>query len=254
MKIIYPAPSAKVSAYVKAILVIENEEVFSPFILPLFPNGTPTLLFTTAAGWMEGSEYHLTLFGQTVLPRQMLIGNNFKLVAYFLQPYALGNLFNISASELTDHPIALDILTGRSDLQERLLNTASTDQILQLIDKFLYDKITAIRLEDKRLTYASEKISRSADKNILTTLQQELYMTERTFQRLFEHNIGISPNLFRRISQFNRVFRQINEGNFQDLSTVAYQYGYADQSHFNRAFKEFTNLTPSTYLRARPVA
>ncbi len=97
MKIYYPTPSAKVSTYVKSILVIENGQVLSPFVLPLFANGTPTLLFTTAAGRMDGNNCHLMLFGQTIYPKQLLIQDNFKLVANFLQPYSLGALFNISA-------------------------------------------------------------------------------------------------------------------------------------------------------------
>ena len=36
-----------------------------------------------------------------------------------------------------------------------------------------------------------------------------------------------------------------------DWSEIAYRHGYADQSHFNREFREFSGLTPSQYL-ARP--
>jgi len=253
MKVSYPTPAARISTYVKTILVIENDHVVSPFELPLFANGTPTLLFTTAVGTLGGNKHHLTLFGQTVLPQQLLINTDFKLIAYFLRPFALSALFDVSAFELTDRPIALDMLTGQKGLQERLLNAATTDRLLQLIDEYLYDKIVAVKQEDKRLIYAAEKISGSTDKNILTAVQRDLYMTERTFQRLFEQNIGVSPNLLRRISQFNRALLQINKGNFQNLSAVAHYHGYADQSHFIRTFKEFTGLTPSEYLGALPV-
>ena len=245
-------PTERISPYVEAILVIKNEQVTNPFVLPLFANGMPTLLFSTVAGRIGNNSHHLMLFGQTVLPQQLLIQHNFKLVAYFLKPFALGALFNISASELTDQPVALDLLTGKSELEERLLNTATTCELLQLIDDYLYAKITAVRHEDKRLIYAAEMIAGISDKNVLTTVQQELHVTERTFQRLFEQHIGVSPNLFRRINQFNRAFRQINETKFYDFSAVAYHNGYADQSHFIRAFKEFTNFTPSAYLRIRP--
>jgi AraC-like DNA-binding protein len=76
-------------------------------------------------------------------------------------------------------------------------------------------------------------------------------MTERTFERMFEREIGISPVLFRRISQFSKAFRQVNERTLPDLSTITYRNGYTDQSHFIRAFKEFTGFTPSAYLKAR---
>jgi len=251
MKIIYPRPGIKVSLYVRAMLIIENEQVSGPFVLPLFANGTPTLLFTTSPGCLGEREQHLMLFGQTVLPRQLLIRDNFKLIAYFLQPWALSALFNISATELTDQPIALDMLAEKSTLQEQLLNAATTDELLQLIDEYLYRKITTIRRQDKRLIYAAEKIAQTTDKHILMALQRDLCMTERTFQRLFDEHIGVSPNLFRRINQFNSAFRQINGPQLPDFSAIAYGNGYADQSHMIRAFKEFTHLTPSAYLHIR---
>ena len=253
MKVFYPIPAERIASYIQSILVIEGTPATTPFQMPLFANGTPALLFSTAITQIGVSRQNLTLFGQTVIPGQLLIEHDFKMVAYFLKPYTLGSLFNISAFELTDQPIGLDLLTGKSELQEQLLNAATTARILQLIDDYLFGKIRTIRIEDRRLNYAAEKIARMSDKNILSALQQELYITERTFQRMFERNIGLSPNLFRRVNQFNRAFRQINEASFRDLSSVAYQNGYADQSHFIRTFKEFTHFTPSGYLQARPM-
>ena len=73
-------------------------------------------------------------------------------------------------------------------------------------------------------------------------------MSERTFQRLFESNVGISPKMFSRICQFHSAFQQLDEGRFTKLSDIAYQNGYADQSHMIRTFKEFTNVSPKEYL------
>jgi AraC-like DNA-binding protein len=123
-----------------------------------------------------------------------------------------------------------------------------------LIEQYLYDKIKIITAPDKRLIYASGKIVETPDKHILKALQYELYMTERTFQRLFEAHTGVAPNLFRRINLFDKTFRQINGSGFTNFSEVTYQNGYADQSHMIRVFKEFTHLTPSAYLRMRPDA
>ena len=65
---------------------------------------------------------------------------------------------------------------------------------------------------------------------------------------MFESNVGISPRLYKRICQFNAAFQQLNQMKFSKLSDIAYEKGYADQSHFVRTFKEFTNITPKEYL------
>jgi AraC-like DNA-binding protein len=82
----------------------------------------------------------------------------------------------------------------------------------------------------------------------LRSLQEELRTTERSFQRLFEAQIGVSPKVFSRICQFQPAFRQLSQGQFSKLSDIAYDNGYADQSHLIRAFREFTGLTPGEYL------
>ena len=76
-----------------------------------------------------------------------------------------------------------------------------------------------------------------------------MHVTERTFQRMFEKNIGISLNLYRRVCQFNSAFQQLNNRHFSRLSDLAFLNGYADQSHFVRSFKEFTHLLPTEYLQ-----
>ena len=253
MKVFYPKPADRISSYIQSILVIEDTQVKRPFLMPLFANGTPALMFSTALTRIGSISQNLILFGQTINPGQLLIEDDFKMIVYFLKPFALGSLFNISACELTDQPIGMDLVSGKSELEERLLNATTTNHILQLMDDYLFAKIRSVRTEDKRLQHAAEKIAAVSDKNVLTAVQKDLYVTERTFQRMFERHIGLSPNLFRGVNQFNRAFRQINEDRFVDLSSVAYQNDYADQSHFIRVFKEFTHCTPSGYLQGRPI-
>src|SRR5690349_17330022 len=119
-----PIPSAKISDYVHGILVIENTHVMNPFVLPLYANGSPTLLFQTAKGKINGNWNHLTLFGQTVFPETLTLKENFIMIAYFFKPFALQSLFGVSGQELTDHPINLNLLapTVTKTLQDQLLN------------------------------------------------------------------------------------------------------------------------------------
>jgi AraC-like DNA-binding protein len=42
----------------------------------------------------------------------------------------------------------------------------------------------------------------------------------------------------------------VKNGEFDKLTDVAYKTGFADQSHFIRSFKEFTQITPNDYLKS----
>ncbi|HTJ51680.1 MAG TPA: helix-turn-helix domain-containing protein [Cyclobacteriaceae bacterium] len=252
MRAINPIPQDRISDYVERILVIENFNVANSFTLPLFANGTPTLLFLTTKATIDNKRTnYLTLFGQTVFPETLTIKDNFTLIAYFLKPFSLFSLFGILAKELTDYPIDLNLLSqlNASELQEKLLNAESTEVMLTLLNDFIFALITKKNAEKEIIKCATAIIATRPSKESLILVQDKLSMTERTFERMFEKNIGISPNLFRRICQFNLAFQQLNARQFSKLSDLAFQNGYADQSHFIRAFKEFTDITPKEYLR-----
>ena len=248
MNVTYKKPTDKLSEYVQDILVIENYHVTVPFCLPLFANGTPTLLFHTAQGQLKKNSGYLTLFGQTILPDKLQIKDNFTLIAYFLKPYSLISLFGISAQELTDKPVDFNLLSKKTDLQEQLLNSNTASEMISVLDNYIFSLLPKNNKDKPLINYAAEKIFKSPTRHILSEIQKDICVTERTLQRMFEKNIGVSPNQFRKIHQFNRAFRQLNNRQFQNLSDIAYDNDYADQSHYIRAFKEFTNITPKEYL------
>jgi AraC-like DNA-binding protein len=245
-----PIPNSKVSEFVQGILVLEDHNLVKPLVLPLFANGTPTLLFLTTKGKISNGSNYLTLFGQTVFPDTLTLEGNYTMIAYFFKPYSLVSLFGVSAHELTDNPIDLNLLSPATtrQLQEQLLNAASTTEMLSLLDEYIFNLITRIKSEIQVVRFATNAIANNHDKDVLVRVQKELCVTERTFQRIFEKNVGISPNQYRRVCQFNAAFQQLQRRKFRNLTDLAFENGYADQSHYIRAFKEFTNITPSEYL------
>jgi AraC-like DNA-binding protein len=244
-------PKEKIADFVDSILVVENNHVKKTFSLPLFANGKPTLLFQTTKGTIKSSSNYLTLFGQTVLPDKITLNDNFTLIAYFFKPFALNSLFGFSAKELTDNPINLNLIHQQNAniLEEKLLNSSTVDEIICILDDFIFALTTKIQSDNRLARYATKLIAENYSKDILKKVQDELYVTERTFQRMFEDKVGISPNQYRRIAQFNSAFQQLNQQQFKLFSDVAFNNDYADQSHFIRAFKEFTNMTPKEYLK-----
>ncbi len=244
-------PLNTISKYVDRILLIEQDSLATSFNLPLYANGVPTLLFTSQKSKIgNGSANHLTVFGQTVKPLHLTLTPNFTLIAYFFKPYSLLPLFNIAAPELTDKPVDLQLINLRSvkELQEKLLNAPSADEMIALLNNFVISLIEAAQIDCGMIKYATGRIFAAPTKEILVSVQKELRITERTFQRNFESKVGISPNQFRRISQFNSAFYQLLQRRFNKLSDLAYENGYADQSHYIRAFKEFTHITPKEFL------
>ncbi|XZF15688.1 helix-turn-helix domain-containing protein [Chitinophagaceae bacterium MMS25-I14] len=253
MNVSNPIPQEKIAAYVERILVIENYRVTNPFTLPLFANGSPTLLFQSASGAIKNTATgNLMLFGQTVLPETLTITEDFTLIAYFFKPFALFSLFGVGASELTDNPADLDLLASARAgiLKERLLNAGSVKEMCALLDNYIFSLADRVKKDSSIISFAANEIAKnSCSKETLISVQRKLCMTERTFQRMFERNVGVAPNLYRRICQFNNAFQQLNNHRYAKLSDIAFEHGFADQSHYIRSFKEFTSITPKDYIK-----
>jgi AraC-like DNA-binding protein len=253
MQVQYLLPSPRLVPLVNGILVIRHGG-HPEFTLPLFANGSPAIVFqTTVAKTAAGKVGHLTLYGQTIRPDELLISGNFTLIAWFLHPHILKPLLQSGVRQLTDEFIDISYFrqAREASLQERLLNTSGLAKQLHLMEDFLVGLPSVDKLSVERAAFAVAQIKSNRGLYSLTALQDELNMTERTMQRLFEDNVGMSAKLFRRVCQFDASFQQLNRLQFDKLSDVAFEHGYADQSHFIRVFREFTGLTPKEYLARR---
>jgi AraC-like DNA-binding protein len=244
-------PPTSISQFVSGILVIENANDRHEFVIPLFANGSPTLVFqTTSAAKGKQTIGNLTLYGQTIRPDELKFQDRFTFIAYFFYPHSLKNLFGINPVEITDGYLDLTLLkqTRELSLQDQLLHAASLEESLVLVERYLLKLYGDKKQDDKKIIFATNALRKHKGIYPLVKLQDNLHMTERSFQRLFENNIGVSPNLYKRICQFHFAFQQVNQNRFLKLTDVAYDSGFADQSHFIRVFKEFTGLTPNQYL------
>jgi AraC-like DNA-binding protein len=246
-------PNSYISGHVDRILVLENKSFNQPFTLPLYANGVPTLLYISVQGKLdERKASHLTLFGQTVLPEKLTLAEDFILIAYFFKPFCLLPLFGIEGHELTDNPLDLQLIskaTAFCTLKEKLLHAKNASMCVDILNDYIHKLVNEAKEGSQLLTYAATTIYNSYSKDVLTVLRKELRITERSFERLFRKGMGINPSTYRRICQFNAAFFDLNLRNYKNLSDIAFHHGYADQSHYIRAFKEFTSITPTDYLK-----
>jgi AraC-like DNA-binding protein len=243
----YLKVNPQLEEYLRTVLVFDSCSDTEGSDLPLFTKGMPTLLFKT-----EGNDNQITLFGQSVPDEKCTVENNTTLIAFFFKPFALGTIFKLSAQELKEKPIELNIWNAQKamTLNVQLFHSKSTKEKIEILNHFILSQIQANRRECEIILYATDKLMQNSNADVLSQILQDLSLTERTFQRLFKKYVGITANEYRRICQFYFAFSQLKGGHFDKLTDVAYANGYFDQSHYIRSFKEFTDVTPNEYLQS----
>ena len=253
MKYWYQKPHPLLSGYVRTVLILEGYSLPDADQLPLVTNAMPALFCRTAKD-RSGKEnvLQLTLFGRSTTADSWTINDNTTIIAYFFQPFALSTVFNVPAKKLIEDPVDLSIWNAHKTnaLRTQLVYTLSTQQKIEVLDNLLIHQLQQNNKECEIIKYATDEIMCDPGTEILSSILNKLDLNERTFQRTFKKYVGITPNQYRRICQFQVSFEQLRGKGFNKLTDIAYENGFADQSHFIRSFKEFTQITPNDYLRS----
>ncbi|EOF5819969.1 helix-turn-helix domain-containing protein [Salmonella enterica] len=86
----------------------------------------------------------------------------------------------------------------------------------------------------------------------LDTLAQEFALRKETLIRTFKQDTGLTPVSFTNMARIEYARHRLRAGD--DIADVAYQTGFADQSHFHKTFVSYTAATPRQYAQNRSIS
>jgi AraC-like DNA-binding protein len=252
MKHWYQKPNKLLTKFVRTVLIIEGFSEPDSNSLPIFTNGMPALFCRTENNpWGYEDVTQLTLHGNFTNSNCWTTNNNSTIIAYFFKPFVVASIFNIPVEKIVTTRLELCNCSPHkyNALRTQLIYAGSTSRKVEVLDNLLVQQLNENQIACEVIQYATDQIIYNSSKEILSEILEKLKLNERTFQRIFKKYVGITPTQYRRICQFELSFRQLRSKQFDKISDVALDSGFADQSHFIRSFKEFTQTTPNKYLR-----
>ena len=247
-------PDKRLKPYVKNLWYAEHASSGS---IDVLADGLHGIIFQTSEEgiFIEQTNKKLSntfLSGQTVAPFTIQAHGPFRMAGALLYPYITKPIFGFDLYEITNSCLDLSLMMDNEikHLTEKLINATSAQNHIDLLSAYLVQVVEMNKLNiNNKIRSAFNQIFCSHGGISLRALQENLNLTERTFERMFDQHIGISPKLFSRVCQFYSSYNQFKAGDFNKLSDIANDNGYADQSHFIRSFKKFAGYSPLEFQR-----
>ena len=167
-----------------------------------------------------------------------------------LWPSAFGILTDAPASELANRHVALEDLWGSmaSSVHQRLGDLTDPEAAIDYVEGVLMARLARVRVPHPAVAAALGGLVATGD---VASAVQASGRSHRVFVERFRETMGVTPKVFCRTQRFLRTLDAVADDDWS-LSEVAMRFGYADQSHLNREFREFAGVTPGQYRRATP--
>jgi AraC-like DNA-binding protein len=249
-------PTGKLSGVIRHYLFLQHRNKEGRQ-LRLFSDGNSGIAFTLQGklSFSKGSIDYLSpsfLYGQISEFRDIHAFGDMSMIIAVFHPDGLNRLLGLPGHELFDRIIDLDLILGRNCriLQEQLSFAKTERDQAELLDRFF---LTGnVNYESTPHSPVRQMIDLIYKRNGLTLVKQLSALnsySERQIERIFQECIGLSPKKFGNIVRLHYFLGLLkNQTHKLSLTSLAYEAGYADQSHLNKDFKKLTGITPFEYL------
>jgi AraC-like DNA-binding protein len=175
---------------------------------------------------------------------------NVKLFGVRFQPAGAFPLVRFPLSEITDRIIDLTSACGRigEEVECRINEARSFVERAAIFESFFLAELAARDNTDPIAAYATETIVEGRGLHSISSVSARVGVSDRRLERRFKRAVGVSPKTFSRIVRFQAVVNAVQLSETQNLLDTALSFGYYDQSHLIRDFREFSGDSPAAYF------
>jgi AraC-like DNA-binding protein len=248
------SPPNSISLFVNNIMTIEHD---APGVstLPFYADGYPGIMFqeTEKGLWVVPQNKKMPdffLYGQTIHPIKLQLDGSYKLIVFQLYPFVIKSFFEVDPLSLNDDCYDLANLQNfnvKLEIEKLRSNTNFQDWIRRISDFLLAIFQAKKALLDYKVQQGIQEIIASNGLKPIKQIREKIKISERTFERRFLAQVGLTPKQFAKIIQFQNSLVDLQTNDYQKITDIVYKNGFADQSHFIRVFKAYTGITPSDF-------
>ncbi|NLK95258.1 MAG: AraC family transcriptional regulator [Clostridiales bacterium] len=217
-------------------IITSTEELKS---IPIIPDGCMDIIFV-----IDENSIIPYLIGTASSLVGLDASSNKEIFGIRFYPGGLNSFFPLMANEINSSQIPLELLCNKShNLSQEIINASSFESRISIIESFFCKEILNSNGKEILIQYCVDKIISTNGTITINTLSENTGYSTRYINKLFNEYIGFSPKNFCEIVRLQSTIEYIRKHNNYTLTSVSNVYGYYDQSHMNKDFNKFLNIT-----------
>jgi AraC-like DNA-binding protein len=257
-KIVIPSPILQ--QFIKQYLVLHTK--FDAGIVPVkaYPvNPEEGITFVIRGSFsgktLETGELKIrpqtNIFGLATSRQDLYLTSEYLMIKVYFKPGGLHKLLGIPMYELLHQYIEGRAILGKeiSEIEDRLENAKTYDELAQIIDNYFIKKVRQIKLDLEPIDKIGAMIMTNPGGFNLTKTANDACLSFRQFEKRFERQIGVTPKYFARLCRFYEAYVLKEKFPELDWLSIAIQTGYNDYQHLVKDFKQFAGETPNLLIQ-----
>jgi AraC-like DNA-binding protein len=191
------------------------------------------------------------LLGMHTQPIYYQINTSCKFIYVLLKPAGIYYLLREKLPHIVNQGCAFDCFSHDFDaIAQQLLSIQKDSDAISIIEAALLNYYANLKqsvlLGD--ISPVSEYICRQQGMVKIEQLTHKFRVSNRWLEKQFERQVGLAPKAFVRLTRFRSVLQHLSIFPRQTWGQVVETFGYYDQSHLIRDFRDFVEATPSEYV------
>jgi AraC-like DNA-binding protein len=243
--VIQRAPAAPLAGRVTSYYGFE-EQTPEPVRQREGPGVDVVVILTFEEHWLIDGERHTSFVGG-LYERQVTTEHPGRSLGMQvnLDPLAARALVGAPLDELAHRTVPLEDVLDEPFLIERLADTPDWDARFALLDDMLVPRIVDAQ-PSREVAWAWQRLCATDGRVAIGALAAELGWSRKRIVACFRDEIGLPPKAVARLLRFERA-RQL--AGTMPWGELAFECGFADQSHLISEFRRITGRTPETFLQ-----
>jgi AraC-like DNA-binding protein len=248
----FAIPSARLQPFIKQYWAFENVLARDcEHRQRIIATGLPELIFyfgnrpTSDKRTLEGN---VILNGQHNDFYDLIVTDKISLLSVTFHPHGLSQFLKIPLNEIQNQSVFLEYINKElsQQLEHKLTESEDFSERIKIIETYFLQLLTKHKSpdENRRMSHLVELIKSTKGIVSIDFLASSSCLSRKQFERKFMATIGLSPKQYLKVIRFQNALHINQTSQMSNLTELALEAGYYDQSHFINETKELTGQSP----------